>query len=171
MRISIVGLSGSGKSTLARKISEKFNIPHLHIDRFWFEAGGHKTAGNSEERERVRAIIREKVEEVVKQDAWVSDGWYGHVQPMITARADEVVFLDIPLYKRLANHLRRTFLEERHTELTRWDDIKFVYQIVRRTFVHGPRLKEFAMENTSKIKIIRSFKEADNYFANLTLKK
>jgi adenylate kinase family enzyme len=167
MRISIVGLSGSGKSTLARNISEKFGIPHLHIDRFWFEAGGHKTVGDSEDRERVRAIIKEKVAEVVKQDSWVSDGWYGHVQPIITARADEIVFLDIPLYRRLANHLWRTFFETRHTELTRWDDIKFMYQIIRRTFVHGPKIREFVKENASRVKVLRTFKEVNDYFAAL----
>jgi adenylate kinase family enzyme len=167
MRISIIGHSGSGKTTLARKISEKFGIPHLHIDKLWFEVGGHKTSTNSEERERVRAYVREKAEAFVKQDAWVSDGWYSHAQPIIAARADEIVFLDISLLRRLANHLWRTFFEERHTELTRWDDIKFLYQIVRRTFAHSPKMREFIRENAGKVKTLHSFKEVGHYFAGL----
>ncbi|MBP7770702.1 MAG: AAA family ATPase [Candidatus Pacebacteria bacterium] len=167
MRISIVGLSGSGKSTLAQKISEKFGIPHVHIDRIWFEAGGHRSAGDEKDRERVRAVIKEKVEELVRQDGWVTDGWYGHVQPIIAERADHIVFLDIPLYKRLASHLWRTFFEERHTELTRWDDIKFVYQIVRRTSVHGPKIREYVRKNAGKVKTLHSYKEVDRYFADL----
>lgn len=168
MKISIIGLSGSGKSTLAQKISGKFGIPHLHIDRLWFEAGGHKPSSKGiEEKEKVKAYIREKTVELIQQGAWVSDGWYGYVQTLIAERADEIVFLDIPLHRRLVNHIWRIFFEERHTELTKWDDIKFVYQIVRRTFAHGPKMREFVRENLGKTKIFHSFKEVDDYFAGL----
>lgn len=167
MRISIIGHSGSGKSTLAKKISHKFRIPHLHIDRIWFEAGGHKAAGNREEKDRVGAVIKEKVEEFIKQDSWVSDGWYAHVQPAIAARADEIIFLDIPLPQRLINHWWRILFEERHSEISRWADFKFSYQIVRRTYAHGPRMREFVKENAGKAKILHSFKEVDEYFVSL----
>ncbi len=119
MRITIIGNCGSGKSTLARKISKKFNILHIHLDRFWFEAGGHKLKkGASEEKERIRTYIRKKVEEFIKKDSWVSDGWYSRVQPLIAERAEQVVFLNIPLWRRLANHLHRVFFGKRHPELS-----------------------------------------------------
>lgn len=168
MRVTIIGNCGSGKSTLARKISEKFNIPHIHVDRFWFEANGHTLPkDNIEGREKVRAFIREKVEEFIKQDSWVSDGWYSRVQPMIADRADYVVFLDIPLWRRLVNHIRRIFLSERHPELSRWEDFKFLYEIVRRTFTHGAQMKKFVRENPLKVKHIRSHSEADAFIAKL----
>jgi len=103
MRITIIGNCASGKSTLARKISEQFAIPHLHLDRFWFETKGHLLEkDDAEGKERVRACIRAKVEGLIKQDSWVSDGWYSRVQPLIAERADEIVFLDLPLWRRLA---------------------------------------------------------------------
>src|SRR3989344_6178545 len=109
MRISIIGHAGSGKSTLAQRISKKFNIPHLHLDRLWFEAGGPKASSDPGERKRVAELIRDRVEDFIKQDDWVSDGLYGHVQPLIANRADTIIFLDISLARRLCNHLYRTF--------------------------------------------------------------
>lgn len=168
MKVTIIGNCGSGKSTLARKISEKFNIPHIHLDRFWFEANGHTLPkDNIEGREKVRAFIREKVEEFIKLDSWVSDGWYSRVQPTIADRADYIVFLDIPLWQRILNHIRRIFFSERHPELSRWDDFKFLYEIVRRTFTHGAQMKKFIRENPKEIVHLRSHKEADVFFSKL----
>lgn len=36
MKIAIMGYSGSGKSTLCRNLSEKYNIPALHLDTVQF---------------------------------------------------------------------------------------------------------------------------------------
>jgi len=168
MRITIIGNCGSGKSTLARKISEKFNIPHIHLDRFWFEANGHKLRKEDMEgKKKVRAYIRGKVEEFIKQDSWVSDGWYSRVQPLIAERADQVVFLDIPLWRRLVNHLHRVLFVERHSELSRWDDFKFISEIIRRTFTHGVLMRQFVRENPEKVIHLHSHKDADGYLANL----
>ena len=168
MRVTIIGNCGSGKSTLARKISEKFDIPHIHLDRFWFEANGHTLKKeDAEGKEKVRAYIRAKVEEFIKQDSWVSDGWYSRLQPLIAERADQVVFLDIPLWRRLMNHLHRAFFTERHPELSRWDDFKFITEIVRRTFTHGNQMKQFVHEHPEKVVQLRSHKEADKYLAGL----
>ncbi len=168
MRITIIGNSGSGKSTLARKISENFDIPHIHLDRFWFEANGHTLKEEDREgKEKVRAYIYAKVEDFIQQDAWVSDGWYSRVQPLITERADQVVFLDIPLWRRLVNHVHRVFFSERHSELRRWDDVTFIFEIVRRTFTHGKQMQQFVREHPKKIVHLRSYKEVEEYFLNL----
>ena len=168
MRISIIGGAGSGKSTLARNISEKFNVPHLHIDRFWFESGGGKLkSGDTEGKEKVRAYMKEKVADFIKQDSWVSDGWYSRVQPLIAERADYIIFLDIPLYRRLLNDLWRMFRTERHKELTKLDDFKFFYEMVRRTFIKGPKMRQFIREHSDKVKIFRNYKEIDEYLKTL----
>lgn len=169
MRISIIGHVGSGKSTLAERISKKFNIPHLHLDKIWFEARGHTVKPDEiEERERVRKYIREKVEPLVQQDSWVSDGWYGHVQPVIADRADKIIFLDISLPRRLLNHLRRTFFRKgRHTEVTFLDDFRFTYQVVRRTYARDAKMREFARTYADKVLMLRNYKEVEQYFESL----
>ena len=165
MKITIIGQPCSGKSTLASKISQNFHIPYIQIDRFWFEAGGQKiNPSNKEEMERARRYVREKVEEALKQESWVSDGWYSRVQSLISEQADQIIFLDIPLYKRLANHFKRMNKPGRHEELTKWDEIKFFYEIVKRTFTRSKRMKKFVSEHSDKVKIIRNYKEMDKLF-------
>jgi adenylate kinase family enzyme len=167
MRITIIGNASSGKSTLAKNISEKLKIPYLEIDRYWLEAGGHKAKDRSEEKERVRAYVVEKVEKFIEQDSWVSDGWYSKIQPHIADRADTVIFLDIPLWRRLLNHFTRMF-GERHTELNTWDDIRFFYEIVRRHFTHGPKIRAFAKAHANKTVVLRSYKEAESFLSEFS---
>ena len=38
-RVLIIGNGGAGKSTLAVKISEKFKLPAVHLDRLWWLEG------------------------------------------------------------------------------------------------------------------------------------
>ena len=168
MRISIIGHSSSGKSTLAHNISKKFNIPHLHIDRFWFESGGRNVESNDKEGIRkVRAYMQEKVTDFIKQESWVSDGWYWRIQIIIAEQADQIIFLDIPLYRRLFNHLKRIFTTERHKELTKWDELKFFYEIITRTFTKNKRLRQFVCEHLDKVKTFKNYKEVENYFNSL----
>lgn len=168
MRISIIGNCASGKSTLARAISRHCDIPHLHLDRLWFEAGGHTlTKNDTEGREKVRAYILREVEECIKQNDWVSDGWYSRVQPLIAERADVVVYIDIPLGRRLLNHVRRIFMTERHPELSRWKDLLFSIEIVRRTFTHGVQMRAYVHDYPEKVIHLRSYREVDAYMASL----
>ena len=168
MKITIIGQPCSGKSTLANKISEDFCIPHIHIDRFWFEAGGQKIKpSNEKEIEKVRDHVREKVVEALKQDAWVSDGWYSRVQTLISKQADQIIFLDIPLYRRLFNQFKRMNKPGRHKELTKWDEIKFFYEIIKRTFTKSKKMKKFVLEHGDKVKIFKNYREVEAYLKTL----
>lgn len=169
MKISIIGQPGSGKSTLASKISKKLNIPHLHLDRFWLESGGNKLKpGDIVGVEKVRTYMKEKVTSFIKEhDSWVSDGTYPRVQSIIVEHVDCVIFLDIPLYRRLFNHIKRIFKSGRHKELTKWDEFKFIYQVIRRTFIKGPKLRQFVIDHIDKVKVFKNYKEIELYFNNL----
>lgn len=164
MRIDIVGLPASGKSTLARLLSEQLSIPHIHLDRFWFESGGKQGRLTTPNLEEVRARVRSRVEEAVGASSWVSDGTYLHVQDQVARRAEVIVFLDIPLWVRLANHAHRVFFEnKRHAELTFWDDLTFFKEIVRREYSSGPKLRRFVEEHADKVMTLRSKKEIREY--------
>ena len=100
MRISIIGQAGSGKSTLACQISRKLGIPHLHMDRLWFESGCKKLKSNDEEGlKKARACMEEKIKDFIKQNSWVSDGWYPEVKSIMVEDSDQIIFLDIPKIK------------------------------------------------------------------------
>lgn len=95
MRITVIGLPGSGKSTLARAISKKLGIPHIHLDRFWFEAGGRKGPETTPNLAEVRAHVDARAREAIAAPAWVSDGFYNRLQSEIAERADTIMYLAI----------------------------------------------------------------------------
>lgn len=170
MRISIIGYPGSGKTYLAELISRKLSVPHIHIDRFWFEAGGMKISRASSEadRERVRAEVREKALEAITAKSWVSDGFYSRIQPEIAERADIVLYLDIPLWRRLLNHAKRICdPSHRHEELTMWNEFGFFFEIIRQHFAFRSKFKKFLDAYGYKVIVLRSRKDIADYIATL----
>ena len=51
----------------------------------------------------------------------------------------------------------------RHRELSRCDDVKFLYEIVKRNFTKAPRLRRFVNENRDKIVVLKSRKAIATY--------
>mgnify|MGYP000659166705 CR=1 FL=1 len=168
MRIDVIGLPASGKSTFAVAISEKLSIPHIHLDRFWFERGGRQSKHNTPNLDEVRAKVRERTAEAVQEESWVSDGIYLHVQDLISERADKIIFLDIPLITRLFAHAQRAFFEpKRHAELNFWDEITFFREIIKRNVSSKPKLLKFVAEHNDMIIRLRSRKEMNEYLRSL----
>lgn len=169
MRVNIIGLPASGKTTLAKAISKKFSIPHIHIDRFWFESGGVAGRHDTPELEAVRREVLRRTSQETEQESWVSDGVFMLVQEMIADRADTIVFLDLPLFVRLIHHARRTFFEvAEHKEVSLWNDINFFSEIIRRTFTTRPKLLGLALKHKDKMIVLRSVNEIDAYLKSLT---
>jgi adenylate kinase family enzyme len=168
MRITILGLPGSGKSTLARNISEKLSIPYIQLDRFWLEAGGGHNSKSTADPERAHTNVRTKALEAIQSDSWVSDGVYSKVQPEIAERADTIVFLDISLLARLANHAARTMhRKNRHGEMSFLSDLQFFREIIARDMRKKTKIRKFVEEYPAKSVILRNRKEIDQYLASL----
>lgn len=98
-RIMIIGSPGSGKSTLARKLGAALDLPVYHMDRDVFWTSGWEL--------RKRADQRERIERIVAKDAWVFEGSNSGTYYVRLARADMVVWLDVPLGLRLWRVIRR----------------------------------------------------------------
>ena len=86
-RVSVVGTSGSGKSTLARELAEILGVPHLELD-----AVHHQPGWAPLPTDEFRRIVAARA----AADGWVIDGNYGRVRDLVWARADTVVWLDLP---------------------------------------------------------------------------
>lgn len=86
-RVSVVGTSGSGKSTLARELADILGVPHLELD-----AVHHQPGWAPRPTDEFRRIVAARV----AADGWVIDGNYGRVRDLVWARADTVVWLDLP---------------------------------------------------------------------------
>jgi adenylate kinase family enzyme len=86
-RVSVVGNSGSGKSTLARELAARLGVPYLELDGVFHQPGWEPLPA-----EEFQRIVAERASE----DGWVIDGNYSGVRPVVWARADTVVWLDLP---------------------------------------------------------------------------
>ncbi len=169
MKITIIGHAGCGKSFLADKISKKLNIPHIHIDNIWFEAGGHLLKIHDTEAKMVMTrTVERKLLELISDESWVSDGLYKTLQIEIAKRADIIIYLDIPLVMRIINHLKRTlFRADRHPELTFLDDLKFTKILIKRTWGLQPKMDILIDQFKNRVIILQSRKEVKKYLQSL----
>jgi adenylate kinase family enzyme len=108
-RISVAGISGSGKTTTSRLIAERLGVPHIELDAH-FHGPNWSAPPKDEFQERVRATLD-------GLDGWVVDGNYAdHLDGLVLARAQTLVWLDLPLRLCLRRTWRRTWRRIRTRE-------------------------------------------------------
>jgi adenylate kinase family enzyme len=86
-RVSVVGTSGVGKSTFASSLARVLGVSFLELDSFQHQADWTPLPV---EEFRVRVAL------VADGECWVIDGNYGRVQDLVWARADTVIWIDLP---------------------------------------------------------------------------
>lgn len=96
-RILVAGVSGSGKTTLARRLGEALGIPHTELDSL------HHGANWTPRPEFIGDVTA-----LASGDAWVTEWQYPEARPILTARADLLVWLDLPFPITLGRLTRRT---------------------------------------------------------------
>lgn len=98
-RIAIIGNAGSGKSTLAKKLQTIFNLPVYHLDQYYFKPNWVKPV--PEEYKIIHDSLCDK-------DEWIIEGINLKLLDHRAARADMIIFLDMPRYKCLWGIITRT---------------------------------------------------------------
>ena len=86
-RVSVVGTSGAGKSTLASSLAAALEADFLELDSVYHQADWAPLPTPE---------FRRRVSAVVAGERWVIDGNYSKVRDLVWARADTVVWLDLP---------------------------------------------------------------------------
>lgn len=98
-RILVAGTSGSGKTTLARRIAAALDLEHVEIDALFHGPGWTP-----------RATFEQEVDAFSTRDGWVTEWQYSVVRPRLAARADLMVWLDLPIRTVMRQVTGRTLL-------------------------------------------------------------
>ena len=108
-RVVIAGVSGVGKSTLARRVSEALDLPYTEIDGLYHGAGWIP-----------RAEFLADVELFNREPAWITEWQYRDARSLLSARADTLVWHDLPSPIAVWRVVRRTISRSR-TRLELWN--------------------------------------------------
>ena len=84
-RVLVAGTSGSGKTTLAARVSVVLGLPHVEIDALFHGPGWTPLE-----------TFPAEVERFSSGPAWVTEWQYDAVRDLLAARADLLVWLDLP---------------------------------------------------------------------------
>jgi adenylate kinase family enzyme len=119
-RVSVTAsASGSGKTTVGKQLAERLGVPFVELDALVHGPGWTEIPDDG---------LRALVEPIVAGDGWVIDGGYRRkVGDLVLARADTVVWLDLPIRVWLPRLLRRTFRRMGGKE-TLWNENKETFR-------------------------------------------
>jgi adenylate kinase family enzyme len=99
LRIVVIGISGAGKSTLAAQLAGGLGVPHVELDALHWEPGWTMASP---------AAFAARVEAATAGPAWVADGTYRAVRPLLWHRATHLVWLDYERPVIMARVIRRS---------------------------------------------------------------
>lgn len=130
-RVLVLGRCGAGKSHFSEWLGKELGLPVIHLDfRFW------KSNWTMPVKEEWASWIRGAANE----ERWVMDGNYLTSLGMRLARADLVIFLEIPLWLSLFRYFCRIAAKNRipgrqipfgcQDEIT-WRMVKSIFQFSR----------------------------------------
>ncbi|MFC8922879.1 AAA family ATPase [Cellulosimicrobium sp. NPDC057127] len=96
-RVAVAGVSGSGKTTLARRLAERLGIPHTEIDALYHGPGWVP-----------RPEFLDDVRAFVARDAFVTEWQYRAARPLVLARTELLIWLDLPTHVTMRQVTGRT---------------------------------------------------------------
>lgn len=162
-RIAIIGCGGSGKTVLARHLATMFTLPVANLDALYYD-----DAWNPTPMEKFAALQRE----LVAADRWLIEGNYASTLPIRLARADTVIFLDLPARTCLRGIAQRRWRYRggQHTDgvydRVTWSFIKYVLGY-RRSM--RPRVNALVAEHGQNAEFVHltSRRSANRYLKRL----
>ena len=96
-RILVTGTSGSGKTTLAAALAARLGLPHVDIDGLYHGPGWVP-----------RPEFAADVTALAAREEWVTEWQYSAVRPLLLARADLLVWLDLSRGRVMSQIVPRT---------------------------------------------------------------
>ena len=99
-RVAVIGSGGAGKSVFSRELGARTGLPVVHLDRLFWGPNWTPMAEDA----WATVVARE-----ASADRWIMDGNYGGTMEIRFARADTVIFLDLPRLLCVASAVWRSF--------------------------------------------------------------
>ncbi|MFF3945705.1 adenylate kinase [Streptomyces sp. NPDC001902] len=98
-RVLVAGTSGAGKTTLAARVAAALQVPHVEIDALFHGPGWTR-----------RPSFEADVHRFSAGPGWVTEWQYGSVRAHLAARADVLLWLDLPRRRVMRQVIRRTLV-------------------------------------------------------------
>lgn len=165
-KIAIIGSPGSGKSTLARQLAAITDLPLYHLDQlYWLPGWQHKYK---------KAAWLERINEIVRQGAWIIDGnYYGTMDARIRA-ADLVVYLQISPLKAMWRICKRRLQYPHGARPDMAEGCKERLHIMtfrsiwRHPFVDKKDIENRIKEGAKHIRVIKNTRELRAFLQEMT---
>ena len=144
-RVLVAGAVAAGKSTLARLLAAHWELPYAELDALYHGPQWQP-----------RPTFLDDVVALATQEEWISEWQYTVARPLLAARSDLLVFLDLPRWLATARVVRRTLRRVvRRTEL--WSGLRepplrtilsdpdhIIRWAIRTHHEHAPRVQALA---------------------------
>ncbi|MCH9633289.1 MAG: hypothetical protein S4CHLAM7_00120 [Chlamydiae bacterium] len=153
-KIAIIGVPASGKTTLSVRLAAALKLPVYHLDLDYWLPGDIKR-----NKDQFLKIQRMRVDE----NLWIIEGCGSSSFEMRFAKADTIIYLNLPRLVCIWRLLKR-FLTERDKhpdtpegclKVFNWETIKYIWSFETRK---GPKIR--ALKNKYSIKNYHEIKNA-----------
>lgn len=169
-KIAIIGCAGSGKTTLAFALQRKLQLPLYHLDQYYWlphwqrvDLGKFKTIHD----------------QLCDRDSWIIEGSYVKFFPYRAAKADLIIFMDIPRYQCMWYVIKRSFEhwgevipgnpDECRQRIISWKFFGFLQWVWTFNKRYNQMILDIidAERATKKVYVLKSFKEMDEFIRKM----